>query len=52
MQPYEVKWSHEAVYDAADISDYIESLLYLFNFHICKVRNFNKLLLHLHNDEA
>ena len=25
MQPYEVKWSHEAVYDAADISDYIES---------------------------
>ena len=25
MKRYEVKWSHEAIYDTADITDYIES---------------------------
>ena len=37
MQPYEVKWSHEAVYDAADISDYIES-----NFGIDRADKFEQ----------
>ncbi len=37
MQPYEVKWSHEAVYDVADISDYIES-----NFGIDRADKFEQ----------
>ena len=24
MKPYNIEWSHEAIYDAADIADYIE----------------------------